>query len=113
MEFGRVCKAASDSKQRVIQNKAVNKRARGDCVVVGLQNRDFTELKSNDNHTGYSLMCMQCKFEKNIYHVKSGKLSNEEAQQILLKWEECCPGAGYWEAHKEMGGTLLRWYAEP
>lgn len=85
-------------------------RKHDDVVVPGLNGREFVSLKVGQLvHAGWSLPCGTCGYAKNLYHVKSGKFDDREAQRRLLEWEKACPGER--DDHKLIGGALLSWYA--
>ena len=74
--------------------------------IVEFFGRAFAESHDRSILAGHSLRCVTCGFAKNIRWVPSGKLSQDEALQRLLRWETACPGDP--QAHKALGGVLLK-----
>ena len=73
---------------------------------VTVNDLEFCELFANGVFVGHSRECRQCGYVRNLSWAPSGQMSQNEALERLLRWEQACPGNQ--ADHKRVGRTLLK-----
>ena len=67
---------------------------------------EFCELFANGDVVGHSRVCGQCGYVRNLSWAPSKQMSQEQALERLLRWEQACPGTS--ADHKQIGKALLK-----
>ena len=67
---------------------------------------EFCELFAGGVFVGHSRVCGQCGYVRNLSWAPSKQMSQENALERLLRWEQACPGTK--EDHKRVGKPLLK-----